>query len=346
MPVRLRVIALVGFLIAFAIACTSLTRDTYLTPRAEPWQPEVQAARPVEGTSRPACRNADPLRQAFFGDLHIHTRHSMDARSRGMRSSPDDALRFARGETIGFGPFDREGRGSRNARLERPLDFAAITDHAEWIGEVDLCTKPGSPAYESRSCRAFRGERPIEDALPVPKFASAMTAVIGRDSRKREICGERDADCRAALRSVWLETQRVTERWNDTSERCTFTTFHGWEHSNSSDMSKIHRNVLFRNASVPELPISSLEAPAAVELFDRLDALCTNTQSGCEAITIPHNPNVSNGRLFHVDWKEQSRREQERRARQRLRLDRVVEMMQVKGESECRNGLYGVVGGR
>ena len=294
---------------------------------------------------REACAAADPQRSAFFGDLHVHTQHSMDARSRDMLGSPDDAYRFARGETIGLGPFDAEGRGQRQARLERPLDFAAVTDHAEWIGEVNVCTTPGSPAYDSDSCKGYRGATKARPLIPGLEFTARMTAIFGLFGRRAEVCGPDSLWCREALETAWQSIQAATERWNDTSAACRFTTFHGWEHSNSSNQSKIHRNVVFRTASVPELPISSLEAPDAGELWDRLDALCTDAGTGCEAITIPHNPNVSNGRLFEATWEGEGLEEQRRRARQRARLGRLVEIMQVKGESECRNGMWGVVGG-
>jgi hypothetical protein len=162
--------------------------------------------------------------------------------------------------------------------------------------------------------------------------------------RKQEICGPDGRLCRTALLSAWQETQRATERWYDRSSSCRFTSFHGWEHSYMPEMSKVHRNVIFRNEIVPELPISSLERPEAIELWDELDAVCGDTESGCEAITIPHNPNASNGRLFHVSYRAEALEEQRRQAATRARMERVVEMMQVKGESECRNGMYGVVG--
>jgi len=333
---------LISIVLFSAIACGSLI---LMRPTAKDWTPSVEAAKPVTRPIRVPCADSNPLRQAFFGDLHIHTKHSMDARSRGMLGTPDDALRFARGETIGFGPFDSNGVGSRPARLERPLDFAAVTDHAEWIGEIGLCTTVGSAAYDSESCQSYRGEREIKPPLPGMRVGGRMTSIIGALGRKKDICGPDGTLCRESLLDAWRSTQRATERWNDTTESCSFTTFHGWEHSYSVNMSKVHRNVIFRSASVPEIPISSLESPDAIDLWDRLDTLCTNTGTGCEALTIPHNSNVSNGRLFEISWRRESREEQRRQARVRARMDRVVEIMQVKGESECQNGMFGVVGG-
>ena len=106
----------------------SCARLILMRPTADDWTPAVGPAVAQVRANRAPCANRDPLRHAFFGDLHVHTRYSMDARSRGMLGTPEDAYRFARGETIGLGPFDEGGRGTRRARLARPLDFAAVTD--------------------------------------------------------------------------------------------------------------------------------------------------------------------------------------------------------------------------
>ena len=101
-------------------------------------------ATPLQAQERAACANRDPLRRAFFGDLHVHTRHSLDASTQGTRTSPRDAYRFARGETIALHPFDKGGNPLRTAKLSRPLDFAAVADHAELFGEVLICNTPGA----------------------------------------------------------------------------------------------------------------------------------------------------------------------------------------------------------
>ena len=70
-------------------------------------------------------------------------------------------IRFARGEPVALPPLDANGNGTRTVRLERPLDFAAVTDHSEFLGEVESCTTPGSPTYDSASCQMFR-DRPAD----------------------------------------------------------------------------------------------------------------------------------------------------------------------------------------
>jgi hypothetical protein len=78
-------------------------------------------------SSQPARRNA--LRNAYFGDLHVHTDYSFDAYAFGTVATPYDAYRYAKGEAIphpaGF-----------DVKLNRPLDFYAVTDHAMFLGAV------------------------------------------------------------------------------------------------------------------------------------------------------------------------------------------------------------------
>ena len=95
--------------------------------------------------ARQPCEAYHPLRQPFFGDTHVHTAYSLDASTQDTRNTPRDAYRFARGEPIGIQPYDDEGRPLRTVQLTRPLDFAAVTDHAELLGEVGICKTPGLP---------------------------------------------------------------------------------------------------------------------------------------------------------------------------------------------------------
>ncbi len=316
-----------------------------LRPEASAWVPPVGPAESQPARARTPCADHDPLRRAWFGDLHVHTAFSMDARSRDMLGTPDDAYRFARGEEIGLGPFDENRVGQRRARLDVPLDFAAVTDHAEWIGEITVCTQPGSPAYDSRECRAFRGE--AESGVSLVTLLAGrnrMINLIGLLDRQADVCGPQNSWCRQGLKSAWQQTQAATEQYYDRSANCRFTSFHGYEYSNSPGQSKVHRNVIFRNERVPELPISSLEESNVLGLWEKLDALCNNSQGDCEAIAIPHNPNLSNGRLFRIAWRDEALPEQQRQARLRARLEPVVEIMQIKGESECGSGLWQVFG--
>ena len=289
---------------------------------------------------REACADRNPMRNAYFGELHVHTGFSTDAYSFETRTTPDDAYAFAKGEPIPFA-------GGRKVSLERPLDFTAVTDHASFLGEGRLCTSPDSPVYASESCVYFRGEQPDEGG-PLGGMGQRLAAItgggIGTPARSAALCGEGFERCRAAMDSVWKENQAAAERHYDRSAECRFTTFNGYEYTATPDYAKVHRNVIFRGAAVPERVVAWVDEPNVWELWRKLRADCLEAGNGCDALTIPHNSNMSNGQMFALDYFDEPRAEQVAKAELRARLEPLIEIMQTKGDSECRNGMWKVFG--
>lgn len=273
---------------------------------------------------RETCANHQPLRQPFFGDLHVHTGFSQDASTQGTRATPADAYRFARGEPLGIQPFDENGKPLRSLRLERPLDFAAVTDHAEQIGEVRICNTPGMDGYWSWTCLLYRH-------LPRAAFFVMNTKASQPGGDRFGYCGEGGANCLAAARGPWQDTIAAAERFYDRSSTCEFTTFVGYEWTGAEDLANLHRNVIFRNDQVPTLPASFYEADTAEKLWARLDADCVD---GCEYMVIPHNANLSDGLMFKDVMDNGSPFTAEYAAR-RVEREPLVEIMQHKGSSEC-----------
>jgi len=294
----------------------------------------------------PSCQSFTSERQALFGELHVHTAVSMDAFMFGTRLRPDDAYRFARGETVHLPPLDASGRGTRALSLERPLDFAAVTDHASNFGATRLCSKPGSPAYESEQCKAFRAPLPTGDGSSIRSVVQQLRARIGEGLGAPAFCGDDGAICREAASEVWIETQEAAKRWQDTTDACAFTTFVAYEYTATPEFTKIHRNVIFRGDEVPALPISYTDEPDVIAMWRKLRAACNDAGTGCDALAIPHNSNLSNGRMFTVEYGDAATpAEQAEIARLRAAMEPVVEVMQMKGDSECRNGMWNVAGG-
>ncbi len=312
-----------AFFLALAAACTAGLALAPSTSAAE------------------QCRDYNAEKNVYWGDLHIHTSYSMDAYIFNTRLTPDDAYRFARGEERMLPPLDENGKGTQGLTIDRPLDFAAVTDHAHSIGGVQLCTDPKYPSYNTELCTQYR--RPFN----AKSVGEGTRDIVGRiDSlRSAPLCGEDGAICRQGSIDAWQNIQSAAAIHNDDAPSCKFTTFVAYEHTATPNLTKIHRNVIFRNDQVPELPVTYYDEPEGLGLWQALDRECTNGVPGCDVLAIPHNSNLSNGRLFTIEYPEGSTKEEQANyAALRARMEPVVEIMQIKGESECRNGLWKVLG--
>jgi hypothetical protein len=298
----------------------------------------VHAAEPAfqRTEERAPCAAHEPTRRAFFGDLHVHTVLSLDASTQGTRNRPAEAYRFARGERIGIQPYDADGKPLRELRLTRPLDFAAVTDHAELLGEAHVCGTPGLEGHDSWVCRLYRG---YPRAAFFVMNLRASTGDAFEPPRRFAFCGEGGKRCVEAARTPWREIRDAAEAAYDRSADCAFTTFVGYEWTGAAGPgNNTHRNVIFRNAAVPDLPASFIETPAPELLWRRLRDDCLDAPNGCDALVIPHNSNLSAGRMFavlHADATEMTADE----ARMNAALEPLVEVMQHKGSSECMRGV-------
>ena len=288
---------------------------------------------------RETCDDSNPLRNVYFGDLHAHTRFSFDAYVNQLRLSPDDAYRFARGEEVMIPPVDENGVGTQPIRLDRPLDFVAITDHSEFLAEVQTCITPGLPGYDAPTCERYR------EGGDNATVRFGIETASSSPHRFDDVCGEDGAACVEMAGTVWGWLQDAAEDAYDRGAACTLTTFPGYEWTATPGVSNYHRNVIFRNADVPELPITYFEASSPLELWQALTTQCLDVGSGCEAISIPHNSNLSDGNMFFVDYPDAETEDEERdQATLRARLEPIAEIFQHKGDSECMNGLHRMPG--
>jgi hypothetical protein len=289
------------------------------------------------GTDLPPCADHTPLREVFWGDLHVHSGWSFDAGAYKTVVTTEGALRFAQGETVWLPPLDEYGQGTRPARLERPLDFVAVTEHGEFLGEVLTCTTPGMPGYEAPTCAAYR-----DDGMNGAFDFGVLLA--NRDpGRFPDVCGEDGSQCVEAARLRWAQMRQLSQAANDPTAGCRFSAFVAYEYTNTADVSNLHRNVVFRDDTVPALPITHFEAPSPMALWTGLAEACTEAGTGCDVIVLPHNSNLSNGQLFIPEGGTGfSIDEQAERAALRARMEPAVEVFQHKGDSECRNGFSGV----
>ena len=285
----------------------------------------------VERTEqREDCKENFPLKRPFFGDLHVHTRYSFDSFISSQRNDPWDAYRYAKGEEIMIP--DAEGDPTVRARLRRPLDFAAVTDHAEFLGEMNICTnEEWSWGRFAPLCLMTRSGNIFLQFLAADNWQTSGVSDENSERERVSVCGYPGSDCRASLLEFWQNIQKAAEDHYDRSAECGFTTFVGYEYSDAPGMKNLHRNVIFRNSVVPEIPVSTYETGSknVPELWRRLRQDCLEGAAGCDVLAIPHNPNLSGGLMFPdpIDLKE---------ARDRAFFEPIVELVQHKASSECR----------
>ena len=167
--------------------------------------------------------------------------------------------------------------------------------------------------------------------LAADNWQSSGVSPEGSERERVSVCGYPGSDCRASLVEFWQNIQKAAEDHYDRSAECGFTTFVGYEYSDAPGMKNLHRNVIFRNAVVPEIPVSTYETGSqnVPELWRRLRQDCLEGTSGCDVLAIPHNPNLSGGLMFPdpIDLQE---------AQDRAFFEPIVELVQHKASSECR----------
>ena len=276
-----------------------------------------------------ACPDHDPLRRVHWGDLHVHTALSLDANLQGTRLGPSDAYRFARGEALDIQPYDADGNGLRTIQLGRPLDFAAATDHAEFLGTVNACTTPGSAAYDHPECVTYR-ESPQTAFLTINFLLAAEQGYVEYPA----LCGEGGEDCVEGGKAAWAEVQEAAAAADDP---CEFTSFVGYEWSGNPGAYNLHRNVIFANEAVPEWPTSYLEESWPQGLWASLREGCLEAGTGCDVLLIPHNSNLSGGLMF--DGLDQAGEPMDAAyAAEQAAMEPLVEVFQHKGDSECAPG--------
>lgn len=248
-------------------------------------QQAVTAAVPV---AAPPASTAPEDRQAWYGDLHLHTTNSFDAYVlMGTKTTPDEAYHFARGEEINY-------LGEKVRRGE-PLDFLAVTDHSENIGVFNELDDPNSALSKSEL-----GQRILKakaegklDLTAKRDGVSEALALIGQLLKGDILKGIPGVNIADLTSSAW---QREIDAANRNYQPGKFTTFIGYEWSSMPNGQNLHRNVIFRGSAAPH-PFSSIDSSKPEDLWSWLTKI---RGQGFEALAISHNANASNGLMY--DW--------------------------------------------
>ena len=277
--------------------------------------------------------------QVYFGDTHHHTANSGDAFMNGDRLSPEDAYRFARGEEV-------VSSTGIPVKLVRPLDFLVISDHAEGLG-VMYEVYNGNPVMMADETLA-RWNKMMkaggDDA------ASAQNELVSAQAQGTLPASVTNPEIAGPLqKTVWQAYTETAEQYNDPGH---FTAMIGYEWTSVPGGNNLHRNVLFRDSKNEADQITPFTAWQSEDPEDLWQWMADYEQkTGGQVLAIPHNGNLSNGRMFALMDFEGNPLTQDYASR-RARWEPLQEVMQTKGNSETHPGLspndefadYGIVG--
>ncbi|MEJ2163351.1 MAG: DUF3604 domain-containing protein, partial [Robiginitalea sp.] len=255
----------------------------------------------------------NPLKDAYFGETHLHTSASMDAFIGGNRVSTEDAYRFARGEEVMV--------SGSPMKLKRPLDFCAITDHAEYLGETYTLITPGTPGYDDPVAKQMREVDNLEDGMAL-FIKYVVTPNRTGDKPHPDFWQGFES-----VKSQWRKNFEATEKFNNPG---TFTTIHGYEWTSAPKAGNLHRNVFFRDTVVPDVPFSAVEGRDPRQLWEWMKV---QKEKGSKLFAIPHNSNGSKGLMFPEEDLSGNPVDAEY-IQMRSEMEPAIEMMQIKGTSE------------
>jgi hypothetical protein len=287
----------------------------------------VLRAAPV-GARQRAAIPSNPQRNAYFGDLHVHTSWSLDAYAIGGNrvDDPTVAYRFGRGDAIA------DGNGRVRGQLRVPLDFMAVTDHDAYLAETQACSDPADAAYTTMTCQELRkGGQDSFMKLAYPFYYAPSPR------HPDEICGTGSQEgCVERQRHRWAQVQKNA---NDYYQPGKFTTFIAYEwtaQKPGAGGAWFHRNVIFRNEHVPAWGGSAVQMKYSPErLWQWLEQACA---APCDVVAIPHNSNFGGGLMLAPQNSDGTPFTVEILKR-REKFERLIEVHQIKGNSECLIGL-------
>lgn len=251
-------------------------------------------------------------KQAYFGNVHVHTSWSFDGYTNGSRTNPDDAYRWAQGQAI------PGGGGGGELKIKKPLDFYAVSEHAEYMGVFAKMGDPTSPISKLPIAKEITSD---DQGVAFAAFAKVL------DGMNKGVAQPELSDPVLA-KSLWEEVVEIADRHNKPG---IFTTFPAFEWTSAPDNRNLHRVVLFKNSQhVPELAFSTLDSNKPEDLWRYMD---TSREQGATLFAIPHNANASDGLMFSGIDSEGKSLDADY-ALTRMRNEPLYEISQIKGTSE------------
>jgi Protein of unknown function (DUF3604) len=272
--------------------------------------PAAPAPSPLPAASNRPPPNSE--RNAYFGNVHVHTSWSFDAFTNGSKTTPMDAYAWAQGKEI-----TNSGIGGK-IQIRTPLDFYMVSDHAEFMGVFNQMANPDSALSKTEVAKGVNS--------PDPNVRLQTFAAFLRDMSTGKI--DPALSDPALARSVWTEIVKAADANYQPGK---FTTFAGFEWTSNPDKRNLHRVVVFRDtAHLPDLVLSATDSDNPETLWKWMDDL---RSKGSTLLAVPHNGNASDGRMFEL-VKFNGQPIDAAYNKTRATNEPVYEISQIKGTSE------------
>jgi hypothetical protein len=257
----------------------------------------------------------NPLNNVYFGEQHLHTQASPDAFAFGTRNTADDAYQYAKGEPI------VNAQTGLKIQKQTPYDWAAVTDHAEYLGMMPLLLDPGSSLQQSEIGKMIASGDPAQGEAAFQQIITSATI-----NQPIEYLVDP-----AIMKSAWKKQVDAAKKHYEPGK---FTTLVAFEWSSQPNSKNLHHNVFFRDEG-PDKIFSSFDSTHREDLWTYQEK---QREMGHENLSIPHNSNVSNSAMFALHTSNGDPIDK-RWAERSMRNTPAVEIVQTKGASETHPAL-------
>jgi len=268
---------------------------------------------PYAGTNYPT--------KVLWGDTHLHTNLSLDARAFGVTLGPEQAYRLARGEEI------TSSHGER-IKLSRPLDWLVVADHSDALGAMDEVVKGNPALMKDPKVKDWHDRINKGGDVALAATMEIIETFAGITGEKIPAILTEDK----FVSSVWQRYLATADKFNEPGR---FSTIIGYEWTSTEGGNNLHRNVLYRDGArhaKQMLPFTAAESFNPEDLWKWMARYEKKTKG--KVLTLAHNGNVSNGLMFPEINPVTGKALSKNYAKTRARWEPLYEVTQIKGDGE------------
>ena len=308
--------------------------STVQTPDIAKPKQQVSQLKENAGRAESSMQNVSIPDTVYWGDTHLHTSNSFDVYLFGTpNSTPDTAYNFAKGLPV------KSPTTGTEWQLSRPLDFLVIADHAEVLGAVYQVFNGNKELSSTKTGKAMLRLAPEQTDAQLQAIYDAFNYAASGVENELGVLGQdlyNDLHGGEKRRTAWDDYIDAAERHNEPGK---FTALIGFEWSSNTNGGNLHR-VVFQaeggDVARQYIPYSYLDSDDPEDLWKWLDA--TSKATGATFVATPHNSNISIGQMFPL-VRANGQPVDADYARTRMKWEPVVEVTQIKGDSEAHPAL-------